>query len=405
MTLYLASRMNHLTTILEHFFARPKFPQADRWLAQELAKNKKFGSKDRRWYSEQFFLLIRHLYAIVYYEKFQNLSVKEFYNTISTPHAFWKFAQSISIQQYKHHIETNFECMNQIDSLEIRSNLPIWFLSLFKERYPSHTEYENFFEIQKTRSALWIRVHCLQKLNEIQEEFTLNSCELIASNLPYAFRVESTKSLLNFSTYLKGFFEIQDYASQQIIEAVDVKENQIIWDVCAGGGGKTLNLASKLDNTGTVYASDIRTYKLPEIEKRLKRANILNVKTFTFDASITASFEKKLQIPELFDRVLIDAPCSSSGTWRRNPDAKYRVSIEDVFNFSALQNKILNASQSKVKTFGKLIYATCSLFCEENENIIQNFLNTHKTFRLEKMQLLGNEFSDQMFVAVMEKIK
>jgi 16S rRNA (cytosine967-C5)-methyltransferase len=199
-----------------------------------------------------------------------------------------------------------------------------------------------------------------------------------------------------------------------------------VWDVCAGGGGKTMQIASQMKNRGVLYASDIRDYKLDELKLRARRAGFHNVRRFVYDGSrldaipgsaiLGASVHHAEKSPELpreirnaggFHRILVDAPCSASGTLRRNPDVRYRIMPGDPEKFAALQLKILAAVEPHLKPGGKLVYATCSVFRTENEAVVEKFLLGRTGLSLTKAACVGSPEldSDTMFFAVLEKAR
>jgi 16S rRNA (cytosine967-C5)-methyltransferase len=150
------------------------------------------------------------------------------------------------------------------------------------------------------------------------------------------------------------------------------------WDCCAGGGGKTLQLASLLQRKGVVVATDIREYKLDDLKMRARRAGFPNIRRSPWDGK--APRKKKAG---LYDGVLVDAPCSCSGVWRRNPDAKWNTDEAEIAEMSDLQLKILTAASAGVKPGGVLVYGTCSLFDPENRTVVSKFLESHPDFTLE----------------------
>jgi 16S rRNA (cytosine967-C5)-methyltransferase len=179
-----------------------------------------------------------------------------------------------------------------------------------------------------------------------------------------------------------------------------------VWDACAGGGGKTLHIASHLMGKGAVYASDVRGYKLDEVKMRARRANISNIRTLVWNGKSLPAFPKEIASREGFHRVLVDAPCSSSGTWRRNPDGKYRITPLEIEELSALQFSILSCASRAVKKDGLLIYATCSFFCDENEAVVGKFIESAPEFELVSSQINGSPMhdSDTTFTAVMKRL-
>lgn len=167
--------------------------------------------------------------------------------------------------------------------------------------------------------------------------------------------------------FKEGLFEIQDEASQLIARLVEVKPGDHILDFCAGSGGKTLALAPSTQNKGQIYLHDIRPFALEEAKKRLRRAGIQN-------AQILTSFS---QLAKKMDWILVDAPCSGSGTLRRNPDMKWKFESDLVPRLVCEQRAIFAQALEHLKPGGKIVYATCSIFKEENEEQAAFFQKTH----------------------------
>ena len=185
---------------------------------------------------------------------------------------------------------------------------------------------------------------------------------------PIGLRCVDRINLNNCMTYQDGEIEVMDEASQIISLLCRVKAHHKTIDYCAGAGGKSLAIAATLSNEGLIYAHDISVERLSRIKKRAERLDITNIKT------ITNVVDKD------YDRFIIDAPCSGSGTWRRCPDAKYRLSQEKLDEIIKTQREILEFGAKHTKNGGRLIYITCSVFKEENEKQIENFLNQHTEF-------------------------
>jgi len=174
-----------------------------------------------------------------------------------------------------------------------------------------------------------------------------------------------------------GLFEIQDVSSQCIGLACLPEPGQSWWDACAGGGGKSLQLADLLRRKGSVRATDTREYKLEDLKKRAARAAFPNIRTGSWDGSPLDPRKR------VFDGVLVDAPCSSSGRWRRNPDARWISDKSWVDELSETQLGILKAAATGVKSGGVLVYATCSMFRREDSANVERFLKESPDFALE----------------------
>jgi len=194
---------------------------------------------------------------------------------------------------------------------------------------------------------------------------------------PLGLRSRERASLFRSEAFSKGLFEVQDEGSQLIALLVEAEKREMVMDFCAGGGGKTLALGAAMQATGTLYACDVAHWRLKALKPRLARAGLSSVR------SMALSSENDTHLKRLagkMDRVLVDAPCSGTGTLRRNPDIKWRK--VDLDELADLQTRILEASAQLVKPGGRLVYSTCSLLDEENGGIVRAFLAAHPDFEL-----------------------
>jgi 16S rRNA (cytosine967-C5)-methyltransferase len=172
--------------------------------------------------------------------------------------------------------------------------------------------------------------------------------------------------------------EVQDEGSQLAALLLGAEAGMRVCDFCAGAGGKTLALAAAMQNRGQIYALDVSEARLKREKVRVVRAGVQNVarKLLTGHRDPWVKRHKAS-----FDRVLVDAPCSGSGTWRRNPDAKWRLTPADIAELVVLQHDILASAARLVRSGGRLLYVTCSLLPEENEAQAAAFLNEQPDFR------------------------
>jgi len=192
---------------------------------------------------------------------------------------------------------------------------------------------------------------------------------------PSGLRRENRAPLFHTQCFQDGLFEVQDEGSQLLSLMLEPKRHEMIVDFCAGAGGKTLHLGALAANTGTVYAFDVSARRLEKLKPRLKRAGLDNVRM------VAIGHERDARVQRLkgkIDRVLVDAPCSGTGTLRRNPDIKWRAI--DLATLTDAQQRILAAAAELLKPGGRLVYATCSLLREENDDIAEKFLATHPEF-------------------------
>ncbi|MGE5470649.1 MAG: RsmB/NOP family class I SAM-dependent RNA methyltransferase [Bacteroidota bacterium] len=196
---------------------------------------------------------------------------------------------------------------------------------------------------------------------------------------PTAIRLRDKPALAKHPLFLEGAFEVQDEGSQLLGYLLEPRRGELVIDLCAGAGGKTLLLGALMKNTGRLYAYDVSDKRLAKLKPRLARSGLSNV----HPARIENERDQKLKrLSGKADRVLVDAPCSGLGTLRRNPDLKWRQSADSVAELAIKQASILDAAAKLVRPGGRLVYATCSLLAAENDAIVEAFLARHPEFRL-----------------------
>jgi 16S rRNA (cytosine967-C5)-methyltransferase len=215
---------------------------------------------------------------------------------------------------------------------------------------------------------------------------------------PQGIRLQERLSLARLPGLKTGEIEIQDEGSQLVALLLDARPGERVVDFCAGAGGKTLAVAAQMKNKGHIVACDVNEARLKRCAERHRRAGLHNVETRLL-ASETDRWVKRHKAG--FDRVLVDAPCSGTGTWRRNPDARWRAPELGLEALVALQARILASAARLVKPGGRLVYATCSVLCEENEAQVASFLAATPDFSLVPLRdaapfLAGSMDADQL---------
>jgi 16S rRNA (cytosine967-C5)-methyltransferase len=196
---------------------------------------------------------------------------------------------------------------------------------------------------------------------------------------PWALRCDTKAYLSRTKAFAKGWIEIQDEGSQLIAWLCDAKPGMQVLDYCAGAGGKTLALAAAMERKGRIVAMDTDERRLQNGRKRYKKAGLADI----IEVRCLSDEKQKKWLKRQkskFDIVLTDAPCSGSGTWRRNPDMRWQTYGPELEELTSLQADILERACKCVKPGGRLVYATCSLFEEENENQVTRFLEAHPEF-------------------------
>ncbi|MFZ5469907.1 MAG: RsmB/NOP family class I SAM-dependent RNA methyltransferase [Myxococcota bacterium] len=197
---------------------------------------------------------------------------------------------------------------------------------------------------------------------------------------PFGLWLDTRLNAFSLPAFKEGLFELQDEGSQLLGMLVDAPPTKVV-DACAGAGGKTLQLAAQMKNRGELFALDIDEVRLEALKKRARRAGVHNVR-----ARLIPTGEEALaaltDLEAKAGRVLVDAPCSGSGTFRRKPDARYRLTPEELQLHVERQKALLARFATLVKPGGRLVYGTCSLLRTENEEVVEGFLSTHADFAL-----------------------
>lgn len=195
----------------------------------------------------------------------------------------------------------------------------------------------------------------------------------------HGLRLKRRLSVVSGQAFQSGLVEIQDEGSQLVAALVDAQPGMQIADYCAGAGGKTLAIAAGMNNKGRVVAMDVYESRLERSAQRLRRAGAHNVERRAIDADNRKWLKRQARA---FDRVLVDAPCTGTGTWRRNPDGRWTLRPEDLAELVPKQAAILDAAARLVKPGGGLIYATCSVLPAENERQVEAFVERHPEFEV-----------------------
>ncbi|HYE49374.1 MAG TPA: RsmB/NOP family class I SAM-dependent RNA methyltransferase, partial [Azospirillaceae bacterium] len=236
---------------------------------------------------------------------------------------------------------------------------------------------------------------------------------------PLGIRVRNRFPVAQLDIFKNGLVEIQDEGSQLVALVADARPGHQVVDFCAGAGGKTLAIAAMMANKGRVLACDVLEGRLKRAQERFRRAGLHNIETRGLKSERDPWVKRH---KGRFDRVVVDAPCTGTGTWRRNPDSRWRTLGPGLTELLPLQASILDSASRLTRPGGRLVYATCSMLPEENERQVEAFLAAHPDFRLvplaeawpegqgrppedEPMLRLtpGRHDTDGFFAAVMER--
>lgn len=233
-------------------------------------------------------------------------------------------------------------------------------------------------------APVYIRVNTLRiQPDKLCLLFQQQDVKYARTSQPECIKIEKRINLFATDWFQKGFFEVQDIASQLVAPYLDVKPGMKIIDACAGAGGKTLHIAALLQNKGKIVAMDTENYKLDELKRRAKRAGADTIESVHWSTDNTRLLKK---YHHFADRVLLDVPCSGLGVLRRNPDAKWKLQLDFIERIRIVQQEILQSYAAMLKPGGKLVYATCSILPSENENQVSRFLSANAGYDLEEMR-------------------
>lgn len=277
------------------------------------------------------------------------------------------------------------QAMNvRVDSLPVDAAtcLPLWFYNKLSNTYGDEITL-NYAAFNLQSAPLDLRVNTL-KTSTKSLLSQLNTVGFFCEEIPglsTGIRVEGKPNLTQTTLFKEGFFEFQDAGSQWVSKLVAPRRGDLVIDFCAGAGGKTLAIAALMKNTGRVIAVDNHEKRLLKFKPRAVRAGLSNYST------LCVSDESDSRLSKFYakaDRVLVDVPCSGSGTLRRNPGLKYKYDNKAITEFAETQRRILSKAADLVRPDGRLIYITCSVFAEENHEQVEQFLAQNPAFRLRR---------------------
>lgn len=256
--------------------------------------------------------------------------------------------------------------------IHIRLSVPSFLYDLLKKAYGEKKAIEICLENNHSAPTT-IRVNPLKTTRESlfskweKAEYDIALCK----DSPWGIVFNKKIALFSLPEFKQGDFEVQDEGSQLLAMMIQAQPGDLVMDYCAGSGGKTLAFAPQMKNKGQIYLHDIRPEALDEARKRLKRAGVQN-------GQIALAGDPKLKkLKKKMDWVLVDAPCSGTGTLRRNPDMKWKLEPETITRLVGQQRTIFERALSFLKPGGKIVYATCSLLEEENDQQVEHFLKTY----------------------------
>ncbi len=378
---------------------------ADKVVARALKKDKRWGSHDRKFVAETIYEIVRwkRLYAEI-------AEVKEPFDRdkIWRIFAVWAVLRGYTLPDWKYFEDTpvrrikgKFDELSKIR--KYRESIPDWLDDLGSKEL-GEEKWTKEIAAQNEQAKVILRVNRLKTTKEKLRALLmdLNIETEFHKDYPDALILKERANVFLTDAFKDGLFEVQDASSQLVAYFLDVQPGMRVVDTCAGAGGKTLHLASLMENKGQLIAMDLYESKLKQLKIRAKRNGAFNIEPRVIESTKTI---KKLH--EKADRVLIDAPCSGLGVLKRNPDSKWKLQPEFIDNIRKVQAEVLENYSKIVKPGGKLVYATCSVLPSENQEQIKQFLSTEigKEFNFVKDQkVLASESGfDGFYMALLER--
>ena len=378
---------------------------ADKVVARALKKDKRWGSSDRKFVAETIYEIVRwkRLYGEI-------AEVKEPYDRDDLWRMFaaWAVLRGYPIPDWRQlegtpqrKIKGRFDELSKIR--KYRESIPDWMDEMGVKELGEEL-WSKEIAAQNQQAQVILSVNTLkttkQKLRAILMDLNIETEYL--DNQPDALVLKERANVFLTDAFKDGFFEVQDANSQLVAAFLDVKPGMKVVDTCAGAGGKTLHMASLMENKGLLIAMDLYESKLKQLKLRAKRNGAFNIEYRIIDSTKVI---KKLY--EKADRVLIDAPCSGLGVLKRNPDSKWKLQPEFIDNIRKVQAEVLESYSRIVKPGGKMVYATCSVLPSENQEQVKHFLTTENgknfTFVQDKKILASESGFDGFYMALLER--
>jgi 16S rRNA (cytosine967-C5)-methyltransferase len=378
---------------------------ADKAVEKALKRDKRWGARDRKFVAETIYEIVRwnRLYAEI-------AEVKTPYKRDDIWRIFsvWCILRGIALPDWNQigdvpvrRIKGRFDELSKIR--KYRESVPDWMDELGVSEL-GETLWSKEIAAQNQQADVILRTNTLNISKEMLQKKlrTENVITELIPNHPDALRLTERANVFKTEAFHNGFFEVQDASSQLVAAFLEVAPGMKVVDTCAGAGGKTLHLASLMENKGQIIAMDIYESKLKKLKVRARRNKAHNI-----DMRVIDSTKPIKKLYNKADRVLIDAPCSGLGVIRRNPDSKWKLQPEFIENIKKIQQEVLQSYSKMVKPGGKMVYATCSILPSENRKQVDKFLTSESgkefTFVNEKNVFAHISGFDGFYMALLEK--
>ena len=318
------------------------------------------------------------IYQIIFLDKIpksaavnESVNLAKRYGHKSSSNFVNAILRKVSVNDYKE-LE---EIKDDKERISKTTSMPMWIIEeLLKQK--DIKEVEEICKNSNLKPNTTIRMNKLKtNKKELEEKLLKRKIEYLEGSLEDFFVLKKVKNIENIDLFKEGFFTVQDEGAGLIVDVLDPREDEYILDACSSPGGKTTYIAEKMKNKGKIEAWDIHEHRVKLVQNAAKRLGINIIQAKTQDAT-----EFNQDLVGKFDKILLDVPCLGLGVIKRKPDIKWKRKKEDIEEITKIQKAILNNCSKYLKKKGELVYSTCSILKEENEDIIEGFLKENSQF-------------------------
>lgn len=379
---------------------------ADKVIERTLRQNPRWGARDRRFIAETTYDMVR------WWRLLHEVSGLPFEGALFDKEIFWQlFGAWLLIngnevpeaEELKDlspaDVQENYKTVQSLR--KVRESIPDWLDELAIAELGEEIWEKEIHSLNEEAKVV-LRANTLKiSLPDLKNRLIAAEIETEESEFsPDCLILKKRQNIFHLDEFKEGFFELQDASSQLVAPFLEAKPGMRVIDACAGGGGKTLHLASLMKNKGKIIAMDTELWKLEELQRRARRAGAFNI-----EVKLIESNKVIKRLHNSADCLLLDVPCSGLGVLKRNPDAKWKLSLDFIERVKKQQAEILQNYSSMLKAGGILVYSTCSIFPSENEKQIEQFLNNQqgKFELIKEKKILPSMGFDGFYMAALKK--
>lgn len=341
------------------------------------------------------------IYQIIFLDKIpksaavnESVNLAKRYGHASSSNFVNAILRKIEIKDY----EELFEIKDDIERISKTTSMPKWIIEELSKNHDIH-QVEEICKNSNIKPKITIRVNTLktnkQELITKLKEKNIE-CEEPKKEIEDFLILEKVKNIENLEEFKQGYFTVQDISAGQTAKILNPQPGELVLDACSAPGGKTTYMAELMKNKGKIEAWDIHEHRTKLVQQNAQRLGIKIIETKVKDASV---YDENLK--GKFDKILLDVPCLGIGVIKRKPDIKWQRKPEDIEEIIAIQKKILDNCSKYLKENGTIVYSTCSILKEENQDIVDGFLKENKEYYIkpeETLNILPNEEEDGFFI-------